>query len=579
MATRLPSSSQCRRGAIYLRLSKSSDDFMKIADQERMCRGRAEEFGIVVLPEHVYIDDGISGFDGSERPAWQRLLRAIEAGLFDFVLAQNGDRLSRDPGERWAYVVLCAKHDVKLRTLFGGEIDFNTAEGVRQFMSDAAADYAESKRKSERQRARNFERRMRGEPAGGGGRPFGYGLPLGRPKTVVRKNKVTRETMKAEVEDHDLDKLHPVESEIVRWMYEKCLAAEGAGLSSIATKLNHDGVTTVNGNPWDVPKVEKILRRARNVGLVEHRDRKPGTDKLEVRPTLVRTAEGELVHGSWETIVPEDVYFAVMAKLEDPARKLNKPSPASHLMSSLAYCVCGVKLRPGGHNDEGQSVYRCGVHQGAAHKIKGVKHVSIRCADLDAYVGRQLVNAMMMLPRASHPMPAADQLNDLHVKLTKNRKDKVAANTRLNDSDDERHWPLIRSQLKQLESQEDELRVRIDGVARANAQAAMLHDVSTKIMEITGQIDLDGAADLQQRLVDRFESLPPLTGVRWSAPTCRSKCSTAGPARWSTKMDRWSGTALRTASRSRTKSRSTSTARCDLRHDQSARLSRSVLGR
>jgi hypothetical protein len=130
---------------------------------------------------------------------------------------------------------------------------------------------------------------------------------------------------------------------------------------------------------------------------------------------------------------------------------------------------------------------------------------------------------MMILPRSSYPVPAADQLNDLHVKLTKNRKDQVAANTRLNDSDDKRHWPVIRAQLKQLEAQEDQFQSRIDSVAKANAQAAMLHGVSMKVMEITGHLDMDGVADLQQRLVDRFESLLADRRARQGVPGFRRR--------------------------------------------------------
>ena len=60
----------------------------------RVCREYAEPLGARVVA--VYADFAISGADLRNRPEANRLLADARRGLFDVVLAEALDRLSRD---------------------------------------------------------------------------------------------------------------------------------------------------------------------------------------------------------------------------------------------------------------------------------------------------------------------------------------------------------------------------------------------------------------------------------------------------------------------------------------------------
>ena len=102
-----------------------------------------------------------------------------------------------------------------------------------------------------------------------------------------------KEYVTVEVDKWDIDQLHPEEAPLVAAAYLYVLEApEGTGLSTVTTVFNHFGVTTVNGNPWDLPKVEKVLRRGRNAGFLEHMAKGPVTGKKPSWSSQVLDAEG-----------------------------------------------------------------------------------------------------------------------------------------------------------------------------------------------------------------------------------------------------------------------------------------------
>lgn len=467
----MANSNQQKRGGIYVRLSHASDDQMKLSDQLEMCRKLAADNGVEVV--EVYEDDGISAFTGKDRPGWNQMLLDVQAGKFDVLFAQSEDRFARQVADKETLAVLCVAGGVTWLTINDGATDPSTADGEFFSVLRAGLSRMESRRKAERQVQRNAAMRARGELPRGGKRPFGY-TAEGSP--------------------------HPVEAEHVRWAYDRCLSAEGTGLSAIRTEFNGFGLTSVNGNPFDLPKVEKILRRARNAGLVEHRVK--GT----TWPQLVLDGDGNPVRGKWEAIVPEDTFFAVVAKLDNPNRRLHAPRPAQHLLSSIARCVCGVKLRVAGRTND-IAVYRCGVHDGAAHKIPKLRHVSVRCDELDALVVRQVVHAMVLSPRRWMPDPAADRLAQLHTALTRARRAQQQAARLMTDPDLDHMLAVYKSEIMQHRAEEQRLQTEIDSIRQVNAQAALLHDLSATVFSTSGVVDMDAAAGQHDALVRRFGQL------------------------------------------------------------------------
>jgi site-specific DNA recombinase len=84
--------------ALYARVSTSQQQHEgTIESQRRALKHHIQHHGWSLLPEHEYIDDGISGAR-LDRPALDRLRDAARCGEFDAVVILSPDRLARWPG-------------------------------------------------------------------------------------------------------------------------------------------------------------------------------------------------------------------------------------------------------------------------------------------------------------------------------------------------------------------------------------------------------------------------------------------------------------------------------------------------
>ena len=81
---------------VYARMSSDKQNPLSPTDQVRKCRDYADANGLVILDEHIYIDEAMSGV-GSDRPAFQRLLEIAlsERRPFNTILVDDTSRLSR----------------------------------------------------------------------------------------------------------------------------------------------------------------------------------------------------------------------------------------------------------------------------------------------------------------------------------------------------------------------------------------------------------------------------------------------------------------------------------------------------
>ena len=79
------------RLGIYVRISKGRDgQSTSPARQEQDCRTFAELHGHEVV--RTYSDIDISAFTGADRPGYEELMAALEAGVIDGVLVWRLDR-------------------------------------------------------------------------------------------------------------------------------------------------------------------------------------------------------------------------------------------------------------------------------------------------------------------------------------------------------------------------------------------------------------------------------------------------------------------------------------------------------
>ncbi|MEX1037259.1 MAG: recombinase family protein [Acidimicrobiia bacterium] len=286
------------RCGIYVRISDvKGQPGIGVARQEKLCRGLAEKRGWTDIV--VYSDDDSSAWTGKPRQGWTALLKAIEDGEIEAVIAYEPSRLYRHPRDLEPLISLADKLSIEIATVMSGQVDLSTPQGRAVARTIVAWDSYESDVKSARVKTQRDEAASNGEWQG---KPrYGYDLEDG--KLVI----------------------NPEEAEIVRRIASEVRA--GLSYRSIAVKLNDDGVPPPSGSgKWGSRKVSA---------------------------TLSPTVAGQYVHrgkvvgnGEWEPILTRSQYEAVQALTKARQQSgANRGQPTKHLLTGFLKCGhCGESM-------------------------------------------------------------------------------------------------------------------------------------------------------------------------------------------------------------------------------------------
>ncbi|WP_420041828.1 recombinase family protein [Gordonia sp. MP11Mi] len=330
-----------RSAAIYARISQDRDgSALGIERQEQDCRALADSLGWTVTD--VFVDNNRSAYSGKRRPEYERLLAAIESGHIQAVVAWAPDRLHRSPAELERYIDIAERRSVVTNTVKSGAWDLSTPSGRAVARTLGAWARYESEHKGDRI-ARAARQRAEQGKHHGGSRPFGY-------------------------KDNGVD-LDPIESEIVREMFEKVLA--GVSLRKIVHSLNGRNVPTARGNRWTALQARSIVMNGRYAGYRMHK--------------------GEpIAKAVWPAIVSEDVWRAALTIVTDPSRDTNggRGAEVRWLGSGLYICgVCGTRQIRCSSSGNKMPAYRC-----IEREMTGtIAHVNRNARKLDEYVESVLV--------------------------------------------------------------------------------------------------------------------------------------------------------------------------------------------
>jgi DNA invertase Pin-like site-specific DNA recombinase len=206
--------------------------------------------GWVALSDH-YDDGGVSG-GTLERPALQRLLRDVEAGLIDVVVVYKIDRLSRSLMDFAKLVEAFERHSV---TFVSVTQQFNTTTSMGRLTLNILLSFAQFEREVIGERIRDkFAASRRKGMWMGGNVPLGY-------RAEARKLVVVA-----------------TEAELVRRIFAR-FAALGSALK-VARELNAAGEVTKRwnansklqgGRPWAKGDIYKILTNRAYLGQAVHK--------------------------------------------------------------------------------------------------------------------------------------------------------------------------------------------------------------------------------------------------------------------------------------------------------------------
>jgi site-specific DNA recombinase len=295
------------RAALYCRVSTAAQtEKYSLGAQQSILADYCKREG---HSTEFFEDAGISGETIAARPEFQRLLRKVEAGKFDVVLAVDQDRYSRDLTDWQKIKQTFRKAHVRWGTpsswLHDNEfiVDINSAVA------------AEEKRKILARTMRGkIEAARRGKHPGTP--PFGYSKDKGMLAVLEPEAKVVRRIFK--------------------------MAQSGKAIRAITRALNSAGLPTPSmGNgthvvsaTWDHVTVSRLLRSKVYVGQAHW-----GAVPMTVPP-----------------IVSQEDFDAVQPMLESNSAFTKRHQKHEYLVKGLLFCECGARMY-GHSNDHGKWRY------------------------------------------------------------------------------------------------------------------------------------------------------------------------------------------------------------------------------
>lgn len=334
---------------IYCRISDDREgDALGVERQEEACRKLADQLGLQVIGVKTDNDIGASTRTAKNklRIEYADMLRRARAGEFKHILSYSNSRITRRPLELEDLIVLHEETErsfgrgkgVLISTVVSGNDDLSTADGRMVARIKASVDTGEAERISERLKAKNQQKALKGMPAGQFRRPFGF-----------KEDQIT----------HDLR-----EAKLIREAVHEIIA--GASITSIRRKWERAGVLTTDGSStWGWTPVHRVLFSWRNVG------------KREYRP---RDGKGELqlFDAVWAPIITMEERDQALAALAVRSRKGQRQG--KWLLQGVLRCgLCGRPLYGALQKSASTNSYSC---------TNGSTHLSIGAERLEEYITR-----------------------------------------------------------------------------------------------------------------------------------------------------------------------------------------------
>lgn len=314
-----------KTAAVYIRVSTDDQGEHSPDSQLREAKEYAKRHNLLIDPQFIYTDSGISGRNAKKRPAFQRMIATAKSkpSPFDVILVWKFSRFARNQEESILYKSLLNKEcnvDVISITEMTGDGMFGTLiERIIEWMDEFY-----STRLSEEVRTKMAFVAEKGVIQTVA--PFGY---IKKPNSPMVIN--------------------PDEAPWIRYIFESFIA--GKSLLSIAKDLNSNGIRTHRGNLFENRTIEYILHNPMYCGYVRWT---PTGKTLSKR--IYDSPDTMIVKGDFDPIISEDLFNAAkeeLAKRKRSRKKYDKPTDVKkHWLSGIVKCSsCGATLAYSPAND------------------------------------------------------------------------------------------------------------------------------------------------------------------------------------------------------------------------------------
>lgn len=320
--------------ALYVRVSTDKQEELSPDAQKRLLLDYAKSHDMLVSPECIFMENGISGRKADKRPEFQRMIGMAksEEHPFSVILVWKFSRFARNQEESIVYKSMLKKQcEVDVISVTEPLIDGpfgSLIERIIEWMDE----YYSINLSGEVIRGMT-EKAMRG---GYQSSPcLGYCSPgYGKPFVII-----------------------PDEAEIVKYIFHQYVDNH-RDATSIARSLNERGALTKRGSSFEKRNITYILRNRFYVGKIVWND-------------IER-------NGSHETFIPEELFHAANERLDaeySPLKRRNV-SACKHWLSGLVKCsACGASL---GYNNAKYPFFQCWKYAKGFHpKSSGISERSL----------------------------------------------------------------------------------------------------------------------------------------------------------------------------------------------------------
>ena len=398
--------------ALYCRLSR--DDNMdsesnSIQNQKKILQKAAKEKGYT--DTLFFVDDGITGTT-MNRPGFQKMLRAIEAGYISAVFVKDLSRLGRNYIEVGRLTEeFFPLHDVRLVAVSDGVDSDEGEDDFTPFKNIMNEYYAKDISKK-----RRIVNKMKGNA----------GIPLSPPPYGYIKNP----------DDSRFWVIEPEAAAVVRRIYQMTL--DGYGLAEIAAALGADGIvnptyywrsrgvnrsgskSTVEPTKWGHTTVKKILTLQEYCGDIINF--KSYSKSYKMKKRIENPEENRAIFlNVHEAIIDRATWEKVQALTKGTRRKRPQVTQAPSVFSGYLKCPeCGGNLNF--HFNQGNhdiKFFSCQNHNSGLRKCSSTHYIRLDFLE------------RVVLYEVNRLAAFASEYEDAFIKAIMGRSAKAAENARV----------------------------------------------------------------------------------------------------------------------------------------------------
>jgi site-specific DNA recombinase len=322
--------------ALYARVSTPQQHHENtIASQVRLLKDYIQAQGWSVLPEHEFLEEGISGAR-LDRPALDRLRDSAQRGEFDAVVVVAPDRLARHYAHQWLLIEELEKQRLRVHFLQNPFGDTPQGKLLIQ-MQGMMAEY-ERAQSAERTRRGRLEKARRGEFIPWAYHGYGY-------RYLPKRHGCTPQVL-----------IEPGEAGVVRQIY-RALVEEQLSCRQITKRLNKAQLPTPTGKStvWQPATIRSILTNRAYAGQGRYNCRQCAPPSYRQHPTPGQRSPkrqyrpvSDWVWSEAPVIITPELFEKAQVQRRrhaEAARRMYQPSSRRYLLRTLVKCgECGLAL-------------------------------------------------------------------------------------------------------------------------------------------------------------------------------------------------------------------------------------------